>query len=146
MDVSQLASEGTDLPSDFFAGLDENPILPQSIVTIPNTAYGPLAPGEVYSPVAPDIGAAPSYGSGAGAIPINSPGSPSAPGASLWSSILGFTGLAAQTVQAVSKTTATQKAGSQRPAATTAKTPISSTMIIGGGLLLLGVIIFVGRR
>lgn len=141
---SMLATESVDLPSDFFAGLDENPILPQSITTVPNGVYGPLLPGEQFSPVAPDLGIAANSG-GSGGVPLTG-GSPPPPSSSLWSNILGFAGLATSTVAAVKRSTATQSAGSQRPQTTTAKAPISSTGIILAGLALLVIIIFIGRR
>jgi len=139
-----LATESVDLPSDFFAGLDENPILPQSITTAPNGFVGPLLPGEQYSPVAPDLGIVANAG-GSGGVPLTG-GAPAPPSQSLWSNILGFAGLATSTVAAARRSTSTQTAGSQRPNTTTAKPKTSSTGIIIAGLALLVIIIFIGRR
>jgi len=51
-----LGQDDGSLPSDFFSGTYNSPVIPDSTTSVPSDAYGPLAPGEVYTPPAPDIG------------------------------------------------------------------------------------------
>lgn len=70
-----LGQDDGSLPSDFFSGAYSPPVIPDSSGTVLPTGFvGPAAPGEVYTPPAPDLGL-PSFSPGTYApIPISTAG------------------------------------------------------------------------
>jgi len=53
-----LGQDDGSLPSDFFSGAGASPVIPDSTggTFLPTDFTGPVAPGEVYTPPAPDLG------------------------------------------------------------------------------------------